>query len=545
MKKLLLTADFLGFSPSLLIQGRKIYPSFLTGVLSICTILLGLMCVGYFGSELLVRGNPTMIISAERTNDFGPYPLSNKGFQIMLGLEHKNFTYYSDPTIFRVEAEANVIRYEGDQQKFEARRANVDLCEKFYTQDDIIEKNIIMPLDKFYCVEPNTVNISGYWGSPTPYSYIRIYFKKCVNSTTTNIVCKPQEIIEETIQGGYISLQFTSYSIDPKNYTTPLQRDFYDDFNLLNSAASLAYNIDLSPIYFKSDNGLLFEEFQQTEGKNNYIRIFNKIGKSDDIVSFFIQGSNDATVYSRTYTKIQTVLTQIGGFTKAISLLASLMSYMLSKNYFFSEILFNNYYNVNFKQFESSNNESKFPFESSLFPNKNQDSVGETKSVNMMSNNNLNNRKSVRLPEKSMLSPREQNVSKNNSFNLDNKKVRKINVVSKRKNNMKKSEHNFTILSSLTDSLMNQLMFCKGPHSQTDNYKRFNNVEGLYEKLLSVDVIMRKFYDLEVLTCLSKKGINFDESYKIGVFKLFGSLKTDYAKDRVNIFNVEKDDFNE
>jgi hypothetical protein len=206
MKNLVLAADFLGFSHSLLIDGKKIYPSLLTGVLSILTTLLGLLCVGYFGSELLVRENPTMIVSSERKEDFGPYPMSMKGFQILVGLEYKNFTYYADPTIFRVEAEANVIKYEGTQQVFEAKKANVDICEKFYTQDDIVEKNMVMPLDKFYCVEPNTVNISGYWGSPTPYSYIRIHFKKCVNSTSSKVVCKSQEVIDDTIQGGYISL---------------------------------------------------------------------------------------------------------------------------------------------------------------------------------------------------------------------------------------------------------------------------------------------------------------------------------------------------
>lgn len=536
MKNLLLSADFLGYSPSLQIQGKKIYPSLLTSILSICTILLGIMCVGYFGSELLVRSVPTMIISSERTNDFGPYPLSNNGFQIMLGLEHKNFTYYSDPTIFKVEAEANVIKYDGDQQKFETRRANIDLCEKFYTQDDIVEKNIIMPLDKFYCVEPNTVNISGYWGSPTPYSYIRIYFKKCVNSTSSNIICKSQEIIDDTIQGGYISLQFTSYSIDPKNYSSPLQRDFYDDFNLLNSAASLAYNIDLSPIYFKSDNGLLFEEFRQTDGVDHFVRIFNKIGKSEDIVSFFIQGSNDATVYSRTYTKIQTVLTQIGGFTKAISLLASLMSYMLSKNYYFTEILFNNFYNINFKSVETTNNESKLQFYSSLFESKNQDSYVEGKS-SFMRSINLKNSKSISMPKNNYLNSKERNMNKNISLTLDLKKNKKIYIAKKENYHFKKPETNFTIFSSLADTILNQIMICKSFNSKTDNYKRFHNIEQLYAKLLSIEVIMRKFFELEMLTATYKQ-INFDEKYKIGLLKLFSSLSTDHSKESFNIFNM-------
>lgn len=111
-----------------------------------------------------------------------------------------------------------------------------------------------------------------------------------------------------------------------------------------------------------------------------------KLGKVKNCF-FFFEGSNDATVYSRTYTKIQTVLTQIGGFTKAISLLASLMSYMLSKNYYFTEILFNNFYNINFNSVETTNNGSKLQFYSSLFESKNQDSYVEGKSSFMRSNN--------------------------------------------------------------------------------------------------------------------------------------------------------------
>jgi hypothetical protein len=52
MKNLILACDFLGYSPSLHIENKRIYQSTFTALLSILTATISVLCFGYFGSEL-------------------------------------------------------------------------------------------------------------------------------------------------------------------------------------------------------------------------------------------------------------------------------------------------------------------------------------------------------------------------------------------------------------------------------------------------------------------------------------------------------------
>lgn len=141
------------------------------------------------------------------------------------------------------------------------------------------------------------------------------------------------------------------------------------------------------------------------------------------------------------------------------------------------------------------------------------------------------------MPKNNYLNSKERNMNKNISLTLDLKNNQKIYIAKKENYNFKKPETNFTTFSSLADTILNQIMICKSLNSKTDNYKRFHNIEQLYAKLLSIEVIMRKFFELEMLTATYKQ-INFDEKYKIGLLKLFSSLSIDHSKENLNIFNM-------
>ncbi len=339
MKDLIVWCDFLGFKPSLQIKRKALYKSFLTGLLSVMIVLISGLCAGYFGSELFTHSTPTVITSKETVDVFPPIKVSNKGFLFAIGLEYNNFSYYVDERVFSVNAFkqniTNTALPNGTVlQIVTTTPVNIDLCNKFYTPEDIIENNLKVPLDLFYCTEPNVTAIEGNWGAPT-YVNLRVEFKKCVNTTKNNNICKTQDEIDSLIQNGYLSMDFTTYNVDPKNYTFPLNRMWYNDYNLLNVRASLEYSINLLPLYFNSDDGLLFQNNQLLYGINHAIKIFNRYEISDYICSFNFQGNTDATVYNRSYVKLQTVVTQIGGFIKAIMLGGSFISIIFSQNHFF------------------------------------------------------------------------------------------------------------------------------------------------------------------------------------------------------------------
>jgi hypothetical protein len=257
MKRILLACDFMGFKPNLYMNGELSYKSSFTGVLSILIAIISILCTGYFGSELILKSVPAVVINRDTYEDFGPLPVSNKGFLFLFGMEYANYSYYTDPTVFQVEATAqvrsNILNKTTGLMDLDIKSWNVkmDICSKFYSDDDIVEKNMKLPLDSLYCAEPDQFNFTGFWGSQTPFSIIRVEFNRCQNSTEKKIKCRSPDEIDSIIQNGYMSFMYTGSEVDQLNYLTPLKRILFDDYNLLNADSSLEYAINLEPLKFQ------------------------------------------------------------------------------------------------------------------------------------------------------------------------------------------------------------------------------------------------------------------------------------------------------
>jgi hypothetical protein len=156
-----------------------------------------------------------------------------------------------------------------------------------------------------------------------------------VNTTWNNNKCRPQSEIDETVQGSFISMDMSSVTVDQKDYSNPLQINFFNTFNMLNTNSSLYYSFHIFPVTLQSDDGFLFQSWKYYNGYNTKVDLFNIISRNDNIVTFALEGYATGPLYIRSYIKIQTVLTNIGGFTKAIILIASLLSKFISKSLFY------------------------------------------------------------------------------------------------------------------------------------------------------------------------------------------------------------------
>jgi hypothetical protein len=121
--------------------------------------------------------------------------------------------------------------------------------------------------------------------------------------------------------------------------------------------------------------------------------------------------------------------------------------------------------------------------------------------------------------------------------------IRKLTTTADRISKGRKKTH--TVVTSMLDYLWNKLLFCQAAKFKSENFKRYINVDNLYQKVLSVEVIMRKFYELEVLTTYSQEKINLDNSYKIGVYEILENTDPGLNKNNNSrIFGVQMDHFN-
>lgn len=507
MKNLLSKCDFMGFSPNLFIHSEDSYKSPLTGLLSIIIAIVSILCTGYFGLELLQKKIPTVLVASDLYEDFGPLPMSNKGYLFLFAMEFKNYTYYSDPTIFQVTAYSEVAtNYLNSttgqvETKYSGKNLKMDLCSKFYTDDDIVEKNMKLPLEKFYCLEPGQFNVTGFWASKGPYSYVRINFDKCRNSTESNITCRPTEEIEELVQGGYISIKFSNTDVDQINFENPINRVLYDDYNLLNSGSSLEYAIQIQKLYFQSDNGLVLQDKKYYEGVNNDIKIFTKIAKTEKIFSAVFQGSPTGKTYKRSYTKFQNVMTEIGGFIKFVMIIGNFLSFTFSENLFFANYVYDKIKDTNSIVKPLNKIKNDLTFESNQA---NSNLSSPSKNISSIKKNN-NTLTAIIKNSNRLFSPNCSETKSNKDRQVKNQKVFEISQKFNLKNRENRPSRLFDKVSRrsatyyICDFIYNVLCFCKSRGSKSINYKVISNMKCLYRNILSVDCIILKSYELEYM----------------------------------------------
>jgi hypothetical protein len=567
----------MGYKPSLFVEGDSIYRSKFTGLLSILIAIISLVSAGYFGSELIIKSTPIVIETSSNFEDFGPYPISNKGIFFMLGMEYQNGTYYTDPTIFEVKATYLIVENVKDETgninlDFKVKQVEVDICTKYYNQSDILEKNLILPIASLYCVKPDQAVIQGYWGTSGIYSNIRISFTKCINKTENNNHCKPQDIIDATIQNGFISVDYTMFQPNQKNITHPLERVFYDNYNLLNANASLQYAVDLKTQQFKSDDGLVFPEVNIYEGFTHELKIFNSFIRDENIFLIEFHGSHEGKFFLRSYIKLQTVITQIGGFVKFIMLLGSVISTLFSKNLFYIHYLFgNNIFAIKHGNEKNSSFEGEQKDEGSQkisaikninVLNKNKKSKIMDKKIKIYKNEDLQNEigDKIRFPEPENLNiklelsktdntvipfnknksinllsqiNRLDNISNLNNFEGKNKssgELIRTNKYNKRKESSEslfdqEANHNYISVKILFKYLCGIIFPCK-KFKKIDEIYMVNGMEKIFKKALSIDVMVKKFCEVEQMRDLfieNKKDLG--KYFSLSVYNTIMKLK--------------------
>ena len=102
---------------------------------------------------------------------------------------------------------------ENGQQNSKINPVELSLCFKYFNKTSKLNlSRDLIDLDKFYCVKPNTYNIEGFWGG-SKNVFLSIELHKCLNTTENNNHCKPQETIDNTIEGGQINVIAESFNL--------------------------------------------------------------------------------------------------------------------------------------------------------------------------------------------------------------------------------------------------------------------------------------------------------------------------------------------
>ena len=401
--------DIFGISPLFTIRGRGTFQTQIGSFLTIICVMLILIYISIFLNEMIYHKSPNIQSTIYYDEIPSEIQLKKENFVFIFGLKTKDNINFIDESIYNVEGNQIKININDKNVYYYDNEAlNIIKCSeyKFEFSNENFKK---LPLDNLYCID-NDLNFKGEYMSKF-WNYIKLNFSKCQNLTNQNF-CKSENEINEILNGGYIEIYIPDYNFEPLKYNDPYNiyiRNLYKSF-------SIKYFEEIF-LYFKlieiiTDSGYFFENKKKIN-ITSYDYIQNDIDFRDysHFLSISMRLSSKREIYERSYIKLQTIFSNVGGMLKIILLIGEYTVYFirmtLYKNYileFFnldeSEIrlkkirkMYNLTGNINLKNntmFRDMNNITE-KNNSFLIKSKNNDGIMSSKGLKIIDENSENN----------------------------------------------------------------------------------------------------------------------------------------------------------
>jgi hypothetical protein len=218
-------------------------------------------------------------------------------------------------------------------------------------------QNIIVKgeLNNSYCLKNFNLTLKGGYKYENM-SYLRIRIYPCINTTENNHHCKPQEVIDNYLKGGYISILTKDIGLNPINYSFPIISTLQDLYSTIDKQIYRDYILYYGITEIKTDTGLFIKQINskrylqfRKEVKSFYFRDESEYygGKAMCSIDFRL----DDLIITQTseYTKIPEVFAVVGGYMNLITTIFTLLSILVNRLYPQLEIL-NGIFNFNLKK---------------------------------------------------------------------------------------------------------------------------------------------------------------------------------------------------
>jgi len=281
--------DIFGQKPQFNIDKKDSFQTNFGGFLTIASITTTILTVFYFSLQLFDRGNPKLVSSIR--NIFNPslINLNNTNYGFSFGLQNP-FTYdqFIDESIYRAEVYhmtgKRVTKYNKTLFEWTSKKIETEICS----------------IDKF------------------PEKYKHLYADLPLSNFT---------------------FSHTDLTLDPTNYTNPNQVYIGDSYTTLSNKFFKEMHHYINIINFETDKGWLITDFQkETFLRTDYIKEMTDFRKSDNFLSYTVKLSTKIETYARSYTKIQNIAAEAGGFIKMVSIICYFVSCYYNKAKFYQLI---------------------------------------------------------------------------------------------------------------------------------------------------------------------------------------------------------------
>ncbi len=472
--------DMFGVPPLFTIRGHQTFQTSIGAILTIICIFLMLIYISYFVNQMITHSDPNILSTIYNEENPLPVYLSNKNFSFAFGLQNEDYTNYIDESIYNINAiQTKVYLKNNNESEIYNKPINIIRCNEF-SFHSIPEYFDQLPLKDLYCLNNSEYELEGEYKREI-FSYLKLNFTKCINSTSNNFTCKSNERINEILAGGYWGIFMNDYNVVPRQYKFPYKiygKNIYNGFSIDYFEDILFF---LKTVEIITDSGYLFEDNNNLKFSVYDYFQSNIVHKhSNNFLSFTIRLSSKREVYERSYIKIQTIFSNFGGMLKIILLFGEYSIYFirmtLYKNYileFFnmdeSEIRLKKVKEIILKNKKKLNSQNKQNLNSFI------DSKNDGNSFILMSKSMLTH-KEKSSPKLNVIDNKKKKVNQYNLFpNYQNENSNKYKFISKKTFNERNDKLNNYFLNPTLD-IEKRKSFFYNPNS---NINSISNKETL------------------------------------------------------------------
>ena len=331
---------------SLFFKGKKTHSSVFSGILTLISYIIILIISVYFSLDLIKRQNPGVYFLNRFIEDAGFFPLNSSSmfhfFQFTLEDNSIDIVDFNAITIVGLEQYIGTYTADNNLTKYNHwLYGNCDMNDVIGLEELIIYPHFTQSacIKKYYNSEENkyyNINEKGFiWpslihGCSHPNrTYYGIIIERCRNSSLRNQSCKSDDEIDKFINTHVgLSLQLIDQYTEVNNYKKPFKKYFYTLTNGLFRNEFATNHLNLNPIIVKTHNGFFFDNivvdhsyaFEQNE------KITDKSNGTGIYCAYYFWMQNRLQLYERTYKRVQEILANVGGITKALTLIAQLLN---------------------------------------------------------------------------------------------------------------------------------------------------------------------------------------------------------------------------
>ncbi len=269
--------------------------------------------------ELISHNNPSL--NYEKITTSSKYNMTfNEDILFTIAFRDKNYKIINDPSIGYIEGTYEKMVSINGTLKQTITKLIFFNCSNLYDKFVKLEqgkKFKSLDLYKYTCFKNENnepIILGGIYGTDF-YGNLAIYIKKCINDSSSNVICKDKETIEKNMENGWLQISYLSAFIDYNNYSHPIQYKQLGTYSLIDVNINKIIYSYFNPVFIYTDSNIIipFKTMKKSFKEESVIRDINLLTENGTVFTVYVCPSDTVEKYNRSYIKVYNIGSYVAG----------------------------------------------------------------------------------------------------------------------------------------------------------------------------------------------------------------------------------------